>query len=140
MMVSVHMIHVLPLGHFPFIQPSSVLFFEVANTIEVSYICGTINVICKRKAHIPPETGFALGIQCEGTGNKHHEIYMPNANPTLMYQHDMVYPTQNSCDGGLDQCEAPMRVVLRCMGASRKGSRKKCVGEWFMVKTIQCLK
>ena len=37
------------------------------------------------KAHILQENGFALGTQCEGTGNKRHEMYMPNANPTLTY-------------------------------------------------------
>ena len=34
------------------------------------------------KAHIPLETGFALGTQREGIGSKQHEIYMPNASPS----------------------------------------------------------
>ena len=37
------------------------------------------------KAHIPPEIVFTLGTQREGAGNKQHEMYMPNANPTLAH-------------------------------------------------------
>ena len=31
--------------------------------------------------HIPLKTALVLAIQREGTGSKHHEIYMANANP-----------------------------------------------------------
>ena len=41
------------------------------------------------KAPIPPETGFALGTQSEGTGIKQHEIYMPNATLLLRTQREL---------------------------------------------------
>ena len=39
----------------------------------------------KHKSHIPLDTVFALGTQREQTGDKQHEINMPNVNPALLY-------------------------------------------------------
>ena len=86
----------------------------------------------KLKAHIPPETAYALGNNAGKKGNKQHGIDMPNAKPPQMLPNVTIFNwlvlglafgwlgfmlglrdfsdtniwvlvTQNACIGGLDQ-------------------------------------
>ena len=93
------------------------------------------------KAPIPPETTFMLATQREVTGDKQHEINMPNVMPTQKWQMQTIFHwlalgfalglrwftlgprgflannvlvkvMLNHCFGGLNQHEAPTRMGL----------------------------
>ena len=51
--------------------------------VEVKAILQAIGE--KHKAHIPPETGFALATKRKGNQHKKHEMYMPNASPNARH-------------------------------------------------------
>ena len=57
-------------------------YLSVQNWARLGQVIHKPTELCTPKAHIPPETSFALGSQCKQKGDKQHEMYMPKANPT----------------------------------------------------------
>ena len=56
-------------------------------------------VSCQSKAHIPLETGFALGTKCKGNLHKKHEMYMANAKVLCWVPNATYIPLTGVGDG-----------------------------------------